>query len=209
MTGKRLFCVVVRLLLFQYDRWMRGEKEDMLQSSKVARWQSGKVVALFVLILATAVSLRLYSLPNIPPGLTHDEADHGITAWNIVNGSRAVYFTIGYGREPLYDYATAAVMSLLGPTFMAGRLTAVAFSLCTLIGMTAWVRRAFDTQTALLTAAGLAVSFWPLMSARQMLRSVTLPALFVWAVYFFWLGVGVRDWRLEIGARSISNLQSL
>ncbi|MBE2221926.1 MAG: glycosyltransferase family 39 protein, partial [Anaerolineae bacterium] len=142
-----------------------------------------------LLVLLTAVFLRLFFITQAPPGLTHDEADHGITAWSIVNGARDIYFTIGYGREPLFDYVTALVMSALGATFLAGRLTAVFFSLIMIAGMGAWVRRAFDWQTAVFTAAGLAVGFWPVMTARQALRSETLPALFVLAVYLFWCGL--------------------
>ncbi len=142
-----------------------------------------------LLILLAAALLRLYDLAAVPPGLTHDEADHGLTAWNIVNGQHAIYFTIGYGREPLYDYVTAALMSFTGPTYLANRLVAVYFSLLLVAGMYAWVRRGFDRPTALLTAAGLAVSFWPLMTGRQALRSTLLPALFVLAVLFFWNGL--------------------
>ncbi|MCB8943948.1 MAG: glycosyltransferase family 39 protein [Ardenticatenaceae bacterium] len=140
------------------------------------------------LILLTAVFLRLYHLTEAPPGLTHDEADHGLSAWQVVNGERPIYFTIGYGREPLYDYATAGLMALLGPTYLAGRLTAVFASLLLIAITYSWVRRAFNHPTALLTAAGLAVSFWPQMTGRQMLRSTLLPTLFVFAVYFFWRG---------------------
>jgi hypothetical protein len=139
-----------------------------------------------LLILLTAVFLRFYRLSQIPPGLTHDEAAHGLTAWEIVNGRFALYFTIGHGREPLYDYVNAALMVVTGPHWLPLRVTAVAFSLILLVGMAAWVRRAFDRPTALLTAAGLAVSFWPLMASRQALRSIALPALFVLAVYCFW-----------------------
>ncbi|MEM7115204.1 MAG: glycosyltransferase family 39 protein, partial [Chloroflexota bacterium] len=138
-------------------------------------------------------------LRDVPPGLTHDEADHGITAWSIVEGVRAIYFTIGYGREPFYDYATAVLMSFLGPTYLAGRLTAVFFSLPLIAAMYAWVKRAFDPTTALLTAASLATSFWPLMVGRQALRSTTLPTLFALAVLLFWLGLK----RLEIGERRL------
>jgi hypothetical protein len=140
-----------------------------------------------LLILLTAVFLRFYRLGQIPPGLTHDEAAHGLTAWEIVSGQHALYFTIGYGREPLYDYVNALLMAYTGPHWLPLRVTAVAFSLILIAGMAAWVRRAFDPPTALLTAAGLAVSFWPLMASRQALRSIALPALFVLAVYFFWL----------------------
>lgn len=164
-----------------------------------------------LLVLLTAVFLRLYAITTVPPGLTHDEADHGMTAWEIVNGMRGVYFTIGYGREPLYDYATAGLMALIGPTYLAGRVTAVYFSLLMIAAMAAWVRRAFDAPTAVLTAAGLAVGFWPVMAGRQMLRSIALPALFVLALLFWWRGIQrleTRDWRLESGCSLISNLQS-
>ncbi len=158
-----------------------------------------------LLILLTAVFLRLYAITDAPPGLTHDEADHGMTAWEIVNGLRGVYFTIGYGREPLYDYATAGLMALIGPTYLAGRVTAVYFSLIMIAGMAAWVRRAFDVPTALLTAAGLAVGFWPVMAGRQMLRSIALPALFVLALLFWWRGTErlmIKDSRLKVNHQS-------
>lgn len=141
-----------------------------------------------VLILLLAAALRLIALTDVPPGLTHDEADHGLTAVSILEGARDIYFSIGHGREPLYDYVTAAVMAGIGQTYLAGRLTAVFFSLILLAGMAAWVKRAFNWQTAVLTAAALAVGFWPLMAARQSLRSITLPALFVLALLFFWRG---------------------
>jgi len=143
-----------------------------------------------LLILLAAVFLRLHKIVEVPPGLTHDEADHGITAWSIIHdGARNIYFTIGYGREPLYDYATALLMTFMGPTFLAGRITSVFFSLILIAGMTAWAWRAFNWQTASLTAAGLAVGFWPVMSGRQGLRSIVLPALFVLAVALFWRGL--------------------
>jgi hypothetical protein len=158
-----------------------------------------------LLILLTAVFLRLYAITDAPPGLTHDEADHGITAWEIVNGMRGVYFTIGYGREPLFDYATAGLMSLIGPTYLAVRLTAVYASLLMIAGMAAWIRRAFDAPTALLTAAGLAVGFWPVMAGRQALRSIMLPALFALAVLLWWQGMErlkINDSRLKVNLKS-------
>ena len=82
---------------------------------------------LFVLLAATF--LRLHDLADIPPGVTHDEADHGVDAWGVVNGIRPLYFTVGYGREPLYDYSTATLMAFLGPTYLAGRITAVFFKI--------------------------------------------------------------------------------
>lgn len=155
--------------------------------------------ALLLLLLLAGAFLRLHDLPQTPPGMTHDEADHGLDAWSVVEGARPLYFTVGYGREPLYDYSTAALMSFLGPSYLAGRLTAVFFSLLLLAGVYAWVRRAFDRQTALLTAAGLALSFWPVMVARHALRTVTMPALFVLVVVLFWRAAAIESGSLPGG----------
>lgn len=146
-----------------------------------------------LLILLAAAAFRLVALSSAPPGMTHDEADHGLTAWEIVNGARAIYFTVGYGREPLYDYATALVMAGAGPSIFAARLASAYFSLLMIAAVYAWARRAFGAPVALLAAAGLAVGFWPVMAGRQALRSIALPAVFALAVLFFWRGVmGVK-----------------
>lgn len=148
-----------------------------------------RFLAAVVLVLLAAAALRLATLASVPPGMTHDEADHGLTAWSIVNGARGLYFPIGYGREPLYDYATAVVMAGTGPKLLAARLTSVYFSLLLIAAVYAWARQAFGRPVALLTAAGLAVGFWPLMAARQALRSIALPALFSLAVGAYWRGL--------------------
>lgn len=143
-----------------------------------------------LLILLAGALLRFHDLSGVPPGLTHDEADHGLTAWQIAgDGLREIYFTIGYGREPLYDYLVAALMTFLGPSIFAGRLVSAFASLILIAAMMAWVNKAFSRSTALMAGAGLALGFWPVMSGRQALRSVLLPTLFVLAVLLFWLAV--------------------
>ena len=74
---------------------------------------------------------------------------------------------MGHGREPLFDYATAGLMALLGQHGWVLRGTAVLFSLLMIAGMAAWTHLAFNKRVALLTAAGLAVGFWPVMAGRQ------------------------------------------
>jgi 4-amino-4-deoxy-L-arabinose transferase-like glycosyltransferase len=164
-----------------------------------------------ILILLAAAFLRLAALDDIPPGLTHDEADHGLDAWGVVNGIRPLYFTVGYGREPLFDYSTAGMMNFLGPSYMAGRLTAAFFSLILVAGTYAWIRRTFDDRAALLAAAGVALSFWAVMTGRQALRSVTFPALFALAAYFFWTALqrsGRRPNTKSASQLSVTNLRS-
>ncbi|MBK8905100.1 MAG: glycosyltransferase family 39 protein [Anaerolineaceae bacterium] len=142
---------------------------------------------LILLILLLAFGLRLSALTEIPPGLTHDEANHGREAIGILRGFYLFIFPLNYGSEPLYSYTVAGMMRLLGQTLFALRFVNVLFSVAT-IGITfLWVRRRFDTTTALVTAVLLTVSFWPLASARQALRAGMLPFFMGTAVWFFWL----------------------
>ena len=145
--------------------------------------------ALVVLILLAGAALRLAYLDTVPPGLTHDEAGHGHDAAAILRGARPIYETVGYGREPLYDYLVAGLMALGGPTSGVLRFSAAFFGLLTLLATFAWVRLAFDGPTALAAAALQAASFWSLSTSRQALRSGLLPALFAIAVAFYWRSI--------------------
>jgi len=151
----------------------------------MAKWEWASLA----LILCLAAALRLYRLDSVPPGLTHDEAGHGQDGIAILRGARPVYETVGYGREPLYDYAVAGAMALLGRTdYLALRGTSAAFGLLTVVAAYVWVRRAFGRVEAILACGWLAGSFWAVSVSRQALRSVMLPALLAAAVYAWWRG---------------------
>jgi hypothetical protein len=136
-----------------------------------------------------AGALRFWRLDHVPPGLTHDEAAHGQDAIAIFHGARPLYETIGYGREPLYDYAVAIGMTVTGLTnHMVLRGVSVLFGLATIAITYFWVRRAFGPWEAILVCGWLAGSFWALSASRQALRSVALPPLLTGAVYAWWRG---------------------
>jgi 4-amino-4-deoxy-L-arabinose transferase-like glycosyltransferase len=144
--------------------------------------------SLFIAILLLAALLRLYRLDAIPPGLTHDEASNGHDAAAVLGGVRPIYFTIGYGHEPLYTYSVALTMLLLGPTATALRLTTVAWGLALILLTYEFTRRLFGSPPALLAAAWMAVSFWCIMTSRVGLRAVTLAVIFTASALCFWLG---------------------
>jgi hypothetical protein len=144
---------------------------------------------LLALILFVAGSLRLWRLNEIPPGFTHDEAGHGHDAAAILRGARPIYETVGYGREPLYDYWVAGLMALGGSPGRVLRFSSVPLGLMTLLATYAWVRLALGRPTALAATALQAASFWSLATAREALRSGLLPALFALAAYFYWRAV--------------------
>ena len=139
-----------------------------------------------LLVLLGALCLRLFLLTEIPPGLTHDEANHGREAIGILDGELLFYFPLNYGSEPLYSYTVAGSMILFGENIFALRLVNVLFGLLAIAAAYFWVRWAFDERVALLTAVLMAVSFWPLASSREALRAGMLPFFMVCAVWFFW-----------------------
>lgn len=140
---------------------------------------------LFLLLLAFA--LRVWQLAEIPPGLTHDEANHGREALEVLQGVWRIYYPVSYGREPLYNYVLAGAIGLWGSSLFSLRLVSAYFGLAAAAGAFAWGRRVFGYPTAYLAAGLLAVSFWPLATSRQILRSSILPFFTILAVFSFWL----------------------
>ena len=153
--------------------------------STAGQWHRWEWV-LLALILCLAVLLRVWQLDRVPPGLTHDEASNGHDAAGVLRGIRPIYFTVGYGHEPLYPYSVAASMALLGTTDVTLRLTTVAWGLALILLTYGFVRRLFGALPALLTAALMATSFWCVMTSRVGLRAITLAVTFTGSAYCFW-----------------------
>ncbi len=138
-----------------------------------------------ITILLISFALRVTALDAVPPGLTHDEASNGHDAAALLRGELRLYFPVGYGHEPLYDYSVAALMALLGQSIFALRLTTVGWSLLLWSATVALARRWWGRRAALFTAAALTAGFWPLMMARVGLRAPTLPALLALTVLLY------------------------
>ena len=152
-----------------------------------------KKFAPILLILLLAFALRVYALTETPPGLTHDEANHGREALDILDGVLLFYFPLNYGSEPLYSYTVAGAMLLFGKSLFSLRLVNVVFGVAVIGAAYLWASRAFDRRMGLLTAVLLTLSFWPLAGSRQALRAGMLPFFMMGAVWFFWQIVEKRD----------------
>jgi 4-amino-4-deoxy-L-arabinose transferase-like glycosyltransferase len=157
-----------------------------------------------LLITLVGFGLRVWALDQVPPGVTHDEAAHLHDAQRIWQGYRPIYLTTAYGREPLYDYALAPLVGLLGMSVTTGRLASALWGTALVVLLYAWVLRAFDRPTAILAAGLVAVSFWPVATSRQVLRSITMPGMLTAAILLFWVGVypraGRNRWYHLLGA---------
>lgn len=142
---------------------------------------------LLIFILLTAAVLRLSGLHNSsPPGIEHDEVANWLIDRSILAGNHAIYFTQAYGHEAGFHYLQTAFVALLGDNVLALRLPA-AFAGLLLVAVTyALARRLFGRQEALLTAALIAILFWPVFYSRLGLRAITLPLLSGLSAYFWW-----------------------
>ena len=137
-------------------------------------------------LLLLAFVLRVWNLIGVPPGLTHDEANHSREAIGILNGVLRYFFPLNYGSEPLYSYTVALSMALFGRGVFALRLVNVVFGVLAVAATYGWAASRLGRPVALLGAALLAVSFWPLASSREALRAGMLPFFFVLATWAFW-----------------------
>lgn len=146
---------------------------------------------LLLLILLLAFGLRLYLLTEIPPGLTHDEANHGREGIEILDGIYRYFFPLNYGSEPIYSYTVAASMRLFGENLFALRYVNVVFGVLAIAATYVWATWAFNRRAGLLTAVLLALSFWPLASSRQALRAGMLPFFTACTVLVFWWVLGL------------------
>ncbi len=155
---------------------------------------------LLLIILLVAFALRVWNLTGIPPGLTHDEANHGREAIGILNGVLLYFFPLNYGSEPLYSYTVALFMALLGRGLLALRLVNVVFGTLAIALTCVWASPRFGRATALLASALMAVSFWPLASSREALRVGMLPFFTLLAVWAFWKILGMTHERGSRGA---------
>ena len=156
-------------------------------------WWTG-VVLLLLLVFAT----RTWDLTGVPPGLTHDEASNGHDSAAILEGVHRIYFPVGYGHEPLYNYSAALATVFLGQGIFTLRITTVFWGLVQCFLAVALGRRWWGRKTALAVLAAYALSFWALMMARVGLRAPVLPALFTGAALAYDHAItsrGARAWR--------------
>ncbi len=167
------------------DRARRGLIRDVGESPSPGR----REIVLLAAILLVAAFFRLYHLQAAPPGLQHDEVFHGHDASVVLQGAHRIYFESNAGNEPLFVYLMAGTIALFGSNYLGIRLAAVLCGLAAIVFTYLLARKAFGYRVALLTSAGLAVSFWPVFMSRVGLRAASLPPMAAAAAYFFWAGL--------------------
>lgn len=154
-----------------------------------------------VAVIVVATIFRFYRIEAAPPGLQHDEVFQGNFAIRILNGEWPIFFDLNGGEEPLYMYLVALSFLIFGRTLFAIRIVSIFCGLVHLVFSCLLARQLFGQRVALLTTAGLAVSFWHIFDSRVGLRPISLPMMQAIGYYLFWLGLqrGSLGWFLGAG----------
>jgi len=168
-----------------------------------------KVIPLATIFLLAAF-LRLYRLPEIPPGLHPDEAMNGINAleaWR--TGHFQVFYPENGGREGLFINFQSLALGLIGqnePWVL--RLVSAIFGTLTVIAFYFFCREISDESTARLAALLMATSVWHITMSRFGTRPVSALFFLLWGLYLFWrstrrLAEGSRWYVLEAVAAGL------
>jgi len=162
------------------------------------RWWTKRLLLLFLILLA--FFLRVWRLPQTPPGLWYDEAYYSMDAtWLLDGGTWPLFFVGNNGREPMFIYAQvlfiwifgAAPLTshLIGP--LVGTLTIpLIYVLAKQLTATPKGKNSQFQFVPYLATAALATSFWHIGLSRTGFRVVLLPPITALVFYTFW-----RGWR--------------
>ncbi len=135
-----------------------------------------RTIILTLLILGAA--LRLWAVGRVPPGLYHDEAQHGMDALAILQGGPVpLYFEANNGREPLFIYLVTLSVGVLGRSPLAVRLPSFFIGVLTLAAVYDLARVLWSPRIGRWALGVLTVTFWHVHLSRVGFRSVLLPLL--------------------------------
>ncbi len=146
-------------------------------------------ITILIFILLVATFFRTHLFEAAPPGLQHDEIFKANFAFDILDGGWPVYFDANNGNEALFPYLAALSISLFGENFFALRLVSLVCGILSILFSYCLIRELFGRRVAVLTAAGLAISFWHVFDSRVALRAITLLFTAVTSFHLFWLGL--------------------
>ncbi len=147
-----------------------------MSSSASRRLQPAPYWWSMMAVLLVATAFRFFAIDAAPPGWRDDELiEYGMDR-RIADGWRPLFITEAEGHEPVYHYLHAGTLLLFGDNLVGYKWLPMAFGLLTTALTYALARKMFNAKVALVAAALMAVSFWPVMYARFGVRHIgTLP----------------------------------
>jgi DNA-binding beta-propeller fold protein YncE len=167
------------------------------------RWE----LLLLLVILVSALVVRVRSLDAIPNGCQSDECNNGLDALKWLGGAPYVpYAETNEGQATLFTYLLALAFRLLGASVPTMRLVSALIGTLTVLAFYFLARDLFGWKAALVAAGLLAASRWHLTFSRIVYELIMVPLFEI--LLFMFLLRGLRrgrrsDWALAGAALSV------
>lgn len=198
-------------LVDDVSRFLRFDFLRLFRKPRLTGLQIAAVVAIF----AVAVFFRLWQLDMVPPEMTSDHVEklldvHNITTNEIYN----VFMRSNGGRESLHFYFLAVLQQLTqtGISFQTLKIGSALEALLLVPIIVLLAREVTDTETGLIAAGLLAISWWHTAIGRLGLRIALTPLIMAvllitlirgmrtgsrraWIWAGIWMGVGVFSYQ--------------
>jgi 4-amino-4-deoxy-L-arabinose transferase-like glycosyltransferase len=153
--------------------------------------QRAVFLAVLGLIAALALVMRIYRLADIPNGFHVDEASIGYNARCILETGRdehgeflPLFFrAFGEYKNPVFIYACAPVIGLLGPDVFSVRLTSALFGAMTVFATGLLGAALLSRWCGVIAATLLAFSPWHFQFSRIAFEAISLPLFITLAVW--------------------------
>lgn len=149
--------------------------------------------AILILVLLTAITLRVYQLDKVPPALFGDEVDVSYQAYSIFKTGKDLYGrflpiyikSLAEYRAPLYIYSAVPFIGIFGLNEWSVRLPAVFWGVIGVIGLYLLLNQFFNRRVAIFGALILDFSPWHIHYSRASFEVTMLLAFLIFATYFF------------------------
>jgi hypothetical protein len=179
---------------------------NISETFRFENWSRGALLA----VLLVALWMRVDRLAEVPEGVDYDEAGNFVLAQEIAAGETHPVFVRAYaGREAIFYWLAAGSMALLGQRLFAFRLAAALCGVGTVLFGYLLAREMFHAEpeperqgVPLLTAALLAVSYWPVHISRYGVRANAMTLFLSATMALLWRGLRRERW-IELAAAGV------
>ncbi len=180
-----------------WDEWKRWAEERRAAIGQVFRGGlhiSSRVV-LLTLIMLVGLFFYYHNLDSVPGEMDSDHAEKVLDVNDVVNHDiMPIFFERNTGREPLEFYLIAALV-VVGQhpiDHMALKLVTATMGLLVVPATYLFAAQLFDDRVAMLAAAFVAISKWPVTIARMGLRFPFTPVFIAPLLYFLFRALKYR-----------------
>lgn len=180
-----------------WDEWKKwlDERQAAVGNALQGGFRLSSRLVLLALIMLVGVFFYFYNLDGVPGEMDSDHAEKVLDVNDVVNHDvTPIFFERNTGREPLEFYLIAA-LAVVGQhpiDYMALKLVTATMGLLVIPATYLFAAELFDDRVALLAAAFVAISKWPVTIARMGLRFPFTPVFIAPFLYFLFRALKYR-----------------